>query len=77
MPIILKTDILTKEATVTVQSKKGVVHFRGTEKDLIQLIKDSHLMAESIQMDLDADNISEENDGIAIEQYREFAKKYS
>lgn len=76
MPIILRKDILTKEDTVVVQDRKGVVHFRGTEKDLIQLIKDTHLMADSIQMDLDADNISEKNDGIAIEQYREFAKKY-
>ena len=76
MAIILSKDILTKEPTVVVQSDKGVIHFRGTEAELIQMIKDCVNMAESIQMDLDAGNVSAENDGIAIEQYQEFAKKY-
>lgn len=76
MPIILDKDILTGEPTVKVINRKGVCHFNGTEKQLIELLKDNHSMAESIEMDLDAGNISEENDCIAIEQYREFAKKY-
>lgn len=77
MPIILSKDTLTSEPTVVVQNKKGVVYFRGTEADLIQMIKDCHLMSESIQMDLEAGNIDASNDGIAIEQYEQFAKKYS
>lgn len=76
MPIILSKDTLTLEPTVVVQSKKGIVHFRGTEVGLIQMIKDCHNMAEFIAMDLDAGNISEENEGIAVDKYQEFAKKY-
>ena len=76
MPIILSKDTLTFEPTVVIQSNKGLVHFRGTEADLIQLIKDNHAIAEAIHLDLDAGNIDEKNDCIDIEQYREFAKKY-
>lgn len=76
MPIILNKDILTKQPIVKIITEKGVVVFHGTEDNLIILIRDSYSMAESIRMDLEAENINASNEGIAIEQYQEFAKKY-
>ena len=77
MPVILSKDKLTFEPTVVVSSENGIVYFRGTEKELIELIQATHNMAESIRLDLDADNIDASNEQIAIKQYQEFSKKYS
>jgi hypothetical protein len=76
MAIILNKDILTKEPIVKIITEKGNVVFNGTENDLIIFIRDSYAMAESIRMDLEAENIDASNEGIAIEQYQEFSKKY-
>ena len=77
MPVILSKDTLTFEPTVVVRSEKGIVYFRGTEKELIELIQATHNMAESIRLDLDADNMDASNEQIAMKQYQEFSKKYS
>ena len=50
--------------------------FKGTVTELIELVCDTKSMAESIQMDLDADNI-EDVPEVAYKQYVEFAKKYN
>jgi hypothetical protein len=77
MPIILDKDILTKENTVKIITKKGVCVFNGTEQDLIKLIKDTIWMADAINSDLEAGNIDASNELIAIQEYQNFATKYS
>lgn len=77
MPIILAKDTLTFEPTVVVRSEKGIVHFRGTEQELIDLIKATHNMAEAIRLDLDQEDGIKDNDVFDYEQYHNFATKYA
>jgi hypothetical protein len=68
--------IILGKKLVTIQNRKGTNVFQGTEEELIQLIKDTQSIADSIREDLKAGNIDAKNDSIAIEEYEEFANKY-
>ncbi len=48
--------------------------FKGTKKELVQLLIDVRSMAEDIQSDLDADNYKKM---VAKKVYRNFAEKYN
>ena len=76
MPIILSKDTLTSEPTVVVQSRKGIIHFRGTEQELIDLIKATHNIAQAIRLDLDQEDGINDNDVFDYEQYKQFSEKY-
>jgi hypothetical protein len=75
MAIILGNDLITNERTVRIE-ENNFIHFNGTEKELIQLIIDTHAMAEAILTDLDAGNFDENQEAMDIEMYREFSEKY-
>lgn len=50
--------------------------FKGTKKELVQLLIDTKEIAECIQIDIDSDNI-EDDDRFAFDIYKEFAEKYN
>lgn len=60
-----------------IQEGTEEVLFKGTKKELEQLLLDVKQIAEFIKVDIDADLLIDDSDGgIAFETYQDFANKY-
>ena len=63
-----------KELIFTDSNNK--ILFKGTKKEMVQLVIDVKDIAECIQIDIDSNNI-ENDDRFAFKTYKKFAKKYN